>query len=191
MPTCTQDWRPIGPSTETPTITRPAHATCRWSAAWGLPRAFRDRRSTFTRTTPYATRPGDDAAFNFGANPFSLQVWVNYNTETSEQTLVEKFTGQTGPGWSLTSFSNSFAFTNNFVGAGIQTAAPVTLNAWHQLVVTSGGPGNYRLYRDNVLLSTSAAAALSTSTLPLLVGRRNSLDGRDFSLDGKLDELAI
>ena len=54
-----------------------------------------------------ATRPGDDSVFNFGANDFSIQAWVNFNSfGSSIQTLIEKFNGPNGPGWtSLTSIT--------------------------------------------------------------------------------------
>ena len=50
----------------------------------------------------YAQRPGDDSVFNFGSSDFSLQAWVNFNTiDAREQTLIEKFSGESGPGWTI------------------------------------------------------------------------------------------
>ncbi len=40
--------------------------------------------------------------FNFGSSDFSLQAWVNFNTiDAREQTLIEKFSGESGPGWTI------------------------------------------------------------------------------------------
>lgn len=52
--------------------------------------------------TQYATRLVDDAAFDFGSSDFTVQIWADFATTGSEQTLIEKFTGASGPGWTFT-----------------------------------------------------------------------------------------
>jgi hypothetical protein len=47
------------------------------------------------------------------------------------------------------------------------------------------------LFYNNVSIATVASANGSISTAPLLIGRRNAADGRDFSLEGSIDEIAI
>jgi hypothetical protein len=59
----------------------------------------------------YATQSGNDSALNFGSSNFTIQVWVNFNTfGTREQTLIEKFTGSAGPGWTLTTPNDNIQF---------------------------------------------------------------------------------
>jgi hypothetical protein len=55
----------------------------------------------------YAARPSDDSVYDFGSSDFTVQVWVNFNTTTGrEQTLIEKWVGAAGPGWTLTKLSD-------------------------------------------------------------------------------------
>ena len=68
----------------------------------------------------YAARPVSDAAFDFSANDFTVQVWVNFNNHSSEQTLIEKWTGCCGPGWTLTAPPSA---------GGLQFAGPSAVNA--------------------------------------------------------------
>jgi concanavalin A-like lectin/glucanase superfamily protein len=46
-------------------------------------------------------------------------------------------------------------------------------------------------FDGNLVSSGNASGALPTSTNPLLIGKRNPQDGRDFSVNGSLDETAI
>jgi hypothetical protein len=43
----------------------------------------------------------------------------------------------------------------------------------------------------NMAASIAYSNALDSSSLPLLIGRRNSGDARDFSVDGRIDDVAI
>src|SRR5262245_34976786 len=52
-------------------------------------------------TSQYAQRPVDDAAYDFGATDFSVQAWINFHSQNQEPAFFEKFTGQSGPGWTL------------------------------------------------------------------------------------------
>jgi len=50
----------------------------------------------------YAQRPIDDQVFDFGGSDFTVQTWVNFNTTSGEQTLVEKWVDVGYFGWTLT-----------------------------------------------------------------------------------------
>ncbi|MGH8627412.1 MAG: hypothetical protein ACREYC_19805, partial [Gammaproteobacteria bacterium] len=77
----------------------------------------------------YAARPGDDPIFDFGGAEFTLQVWVRFNQTSGEQTLLEKFSFQAGPGWTLTKLGgNSLHFF----------ASPAIVLTSAQLVIPSG-----------------------------------------------------
>jgi len=132
------------------------------------------------------------SAFDF-PGPFSLQIWVRYNALTSEQTLLEKFVGQTGPGWSLTTADNTKALfiwgATKFVGPSGTGGA--TVSTWHQVFIRRGASG-FDVFFDSVSVGSAADETIPTSSSELLIGRRNPADGRGgFPVDGKLDEIAI
>jgi hypothetical protein len=143
--------------------------------------------------TQYATRPGDDSTFNLGSNDFAIQVWVNFNAFGGrEQTLIEKWTGAAGPGWTLTTPSGNRLV---FAASGLQSLdVPVsfTPGTWNQIIVDRSG-STLSLYLDGSLLmsNTNAIGSIAPSTNPLLIGRRDAQDPRDFSVDGRLDEIAF
>ncbi len=138
----------------------------------------------------YAQRLTDDAAFDFATNDFTIQVWIYlYSFGSYEQTFIEKFAGQNGPGWTLSSPS----FFQFFAGGvtALNGNATVTTNVWHQLVVRRSGSSFDLLFDDVELTSGSSTAAISTTMNGLLIGKRNPSDGRDFAVNGRLDEVGI
>jgi Concanavalin A-like lectin/glucanases superfamily len=152
-------------------------------------------------SSQYATRPGDDAAFNFGSSNFTIQVWVNFNAfGNSEQTLIEKFTGGGGPGWTLTTpsdgsgqFIEFAATTTNSSLDEVNTAqVSITPGTWNQIVVERNG-NTVSIYLDNALLvSDSFTGSIIGSSNPLLIGGRyNSGGSRGAAVNGSLDEIAI
>jgi len=145
----------------------------------------------------YAVRPVDDAAFNFGSKDFTIQLWVNFNTVDHIQTMMEKFSGCCGPGWSLTLDLGGTVYqfdSDNSSGlrdVHLNSSFSPTAGVWHDLVARSSGT-SFDLYVDGVLAaSTTYSLPLESSPMPLLIGRRNSDDGRDFSIDGRIDDVAI
>jgi hypothetical protein len=71
------------------------------------------------------------------------------------------------------------------------TPLSITTGVWHQVVVTRNGSAFSLYFDDNVVGSTVFSGALTPSSNPLLIGRRDSADPRDFAVDGRLDEVAI
>jgi autotransporter-associated beta strand protein len=146
----------------------------------------------------YAQRPGDDAAFDFGAGDFTIQVWANFNTSPGarQQTLIEKFTGTSGPGWTLTALNNggTSATWQFYASPAVILNSPVQsvlTNTWYAVVVRRSGTVLSLFVNGQLLASATVVGALPTSTNPLLIGRRNSLDPRNFAVDGRLDDVAI
>ncbi len=142
--------------------------------------------------TQYAARPGDDQVFDFGAADFTVQAWINLNTNTGEQNFLEKFFGQTGPGWTFTKLSDQRAhFWADPSVVMYSSPQPFTAGEWHQLVMRRAG-SSFAMFYDGVSLGGMAnGAPIPDTTNPLLVGRRNPQDGRDFPVDGRIDEVAI
>jgi hypothetical protein len=142
----------------------------------------------------YAQRPVDDPVLNFGAGDFTIQTWVNFNALDGEQTLIEKFAGGSGPGWTLTKLSdNQLRFATGFAPGGVLNSSTVniTTGTWHDIIVRRSGT-SFDLFFDGVdAVSASNSSPIDTTTNPLLIGRRDAADGRDFSVDGRLDENAI
>lgn len=143
----------------------------------------------------YAVRPGDDAAFNFGSNDFTVQIWANFNVHNYEQTLIEKFTGGGGPGWTLTTPYNGsncdFFYSQPPVGI-ISCNLAYQPGQWQQFVIERSG-SNFYLYLNGSLLGTAFnAGALSSSNNPLLIGTRDAQgQGNAFDVNGALDDAAI
>jgi hypothetical protein len=135
-----------------------------------------------------ASRILDDAVFDF-AGDFAIQVWVNPDETSREQTLIEKFIGGGGPTWTLTFLGGQFYVSGT--GAVINTGTGFTAGAWHQVIVSRSG-GTISVYYDGAAGPTGGlAGALPDTTAPLLIGARNASDGRNFTLDGTIDEVAI
>ena len=143
----------------------------------------------------YAQRPGDDQVFNFGSGSFTVQVWVNFTYLAPEQTLVEKFEGSTGPGWSLSKLQSNQV---QFYGAGMATVnskpeSPLTEeNHWYHLVFRRD-VNNMALFIDGTATTTDFfyGDSITDTTMPLLIGKRNELDNRGFPVNGLIDEVAI
>ncbi|MFO0913249.1 MAG: LamG domain-containing protein [Pirellulales bacterium] len=140
----------------------------------------------------YAMRPIDDLEYNFGDGPFTVQAWVNYNRVGFEQTLVEKFVGGAGAGWTLTSFaggSPAHFFTDlGAVNLRSSSSIPMVAGIWHQLIARRQG-NTFDLFLDGSLMATADKdGPLPVTADPLMVGRRNS---RSYPVDGRLDEIAI
>jgi uncharacterized delta-60 repeat protein len=142
----------------------------------------------------YARRPTDDAVFDFGSTDFTVQVWVNFNGDpsTREQTLFEKFSGATGPGWTVTKLAgNQFQFYSNPSGVITSTARSVAGGVWHQVLARRSGT-QFDLFLDGVRIATGTDPdPVADTSMPLLLGKRNDQDGRNFAVDGRLDEAAI
>jgi Concanavalin A-like lectin/glucanases superfamily/Thrombospondin type 3 repeat len=140
----------------------------------------------------FAARPIDDAIYDFGANDFTVQVWVNFNNTFREQTLIEKFSGAAGPDWTLTKLDGN-ALHFFALPAIVLTSAPLSISSgmWHHIVVRREGTTLQVFYDGSAVAQGSSTGAISDTGMPLLVGKRNQLDGRNFAVDGRIDEVAI
>jgi hypothetical protein len=142
----------------------------------------------------YAARPVSDPAFDFGSSNFTVSIWANFNTTSGEQTLIEKWDGAAGPGWTLTKLDgDALRFATSFDPGGILNSSPLTIatGTWHDIVVRRDG-ANWTLdFDDQVVATATDSQAIVAATNPLLIGRRDAGDGRDFSVNGRIDEAAI
>lgn len=138
----------------------------------------------------YAQRTVDDAAYDL-INDFTIQVWANYYSTSTEQVLLEKFVGANGEGWTFTKLaSNHFRFAAYGLGVD-STPQAIASNTWQQLVLRLDG-SRFHLLRNGVQIAVVDQSVHGfPSAAPLYVGRRNPGDSRDFSMNGRLDEVAI
>lgn len=142
--------------------------------------------------TQHAVRPGDDAIFDFGPGDFTVQIWANFNNTLREQTLIEKFKGGGGPGWTLTKLvGNELHFWAKPALAFTSAPLKIPSGEWHQFAVRRAGIVFALFYDGKKIAEASSPDVVPDTTMPLLVGRRNALDPSDFAVDGRLDEAAI
>jgi hypothetical protein len=133
----------------------------------------------------------NNTAFDFGSGNFTIQVWVNFNSVSSEQTLLEKFSGSGGPGWTLTTPGGSDLQFYTAGGAILNFGLTIPTGVWQQFVAERNG-NTWGLFWDgNLVTSAINSGSIIPSTNPLLFGARDSADGRNFTLNGTEDEVAI
>jgi len=157
----------------------------------------------------YAQEPGNNTAFDFGSSNFAIQIWVKFDDNGTgfidrEQTLIEKFSGNSGGpglGWTLTAardgsdqFIQFYADANFSNPAEVDLRSPVmqiSTDQWHQVLVTRSGD-TYTLYwNGDEVGTTTSSGPLPASPNPLLIGARDAADGRNFTVDGVIDNTVI
>lgn len=143
----------------------------------------------------YASRSVDDAAFDFGASDFTLQVWAKFNNFSDEHTLIEKFNGPGGAGWTLTQRSGPFLhFYVNFGALVLDTGENVPLpglstNDWHDILVRRSGSAFTMFFDGSAVVTKSVANINFNTSQPLRIGNRLGI--QSFPMDGAIDEAAI
>jgi hypothetical protein len=152
---------------------------------------FRQALDLHRDNTQFAERPIDDPIFDLGANDFTIQVWVNFNSTAGEQTVFEKFQGAGGPGWTLTKLAgNAWQFYAMPSAVLSSNPVPIPTGVWLQVVVRRTGD-LFELFYDGMLVASGENQnPVSATSFPLLVGKRNDA-GQRFPVDGAIDEVAI
>jgi Concanavalin A-like lectin/glucanases superfamily len=138
-----------------------------------------------------------DPVFDFSSattTGFAIAVRVYFTDLTGEQVIVEKFTGPSGPGWSLAKQGSGGLM---FLASGFPGlycgAATIALNTWHHIVVyndAANAASGARVYLDNVLQCGQArfSTSITASPNPLRIGQR---DSNMHQMKGHIDELAF
>lgn len=146
----------------------------------------------FDGNTGYVSVPA--AAVLAPTAAVSVEAWVNTTSTSAPGAILEKtIGGVVNTSYLLFQEAGSWRFRVSIVAVGIVTVAtPVTaadVGAWVHLVGTFDGL-NLRLYRNGVLMDTSALSvgAVSSGSGVLLIG---ALGGTIFLLSEKLDEVAV
>ncbi len=138
----------------------------------------------------YAARPIDDHIYDFGSSDFTVQAWVNYNSLAGEQTLVEKFLGPAGTGWTLTKLpGNQGHFWSQT--SGVLWSSPMDLGTdeWHQIVIRQTD-GQFEILLDTEITTVGITSSpIPDTSAPLRIGKRDGW--QRFPTDGRIDEVAI
>jgi hypothetical protein len=141
----------------------------------------------------YAIGSTHDGALDFGAGDFTIQVWVNFNSFSQQQVLIEQFNGASGPGWTLTEISpNDLQFYGDpgLSGPSLDVNPNFTSSTWYQVIVESSG-GTDSIFINGALAGSAPAGTIPVGTNPLLIGQRDAGDGRNFGLNSLVDDVAI
>lgn len=146
----------------------------------------------------------DDPALNVGADDFTVDFWVYFNSTAGEQVLVEKYIedfSATPPGWTLTKLEdNSLRFGTGLAsdGHGV-TSAPLTLpaNTWIHIAARRGS-GIARIFVNGREVAAAPFVDNGDSNSSLKFGHRGSpsdtpgsLDESGFFLNGRIDEVEL
>jgi len=140
----------------------------------------------------FAQRLSDDDVYDFGGGDFTVQAWVNFSSLSGEQVLIEKFSGESGPGWTLTKLTNHSVLFFGAGGFGLSTLSDVVVvGDWQQVVARRSGDLATIWINGVQQAEVGGLGSISDTAGPLFVGRRNPDDPRGFALNGLLDEVAI
>lgn len=140
----------------------------------------------------YAARGVDDPELDFGGGDFTLSLWTYYYSLQNEQVLIEKFEGSTGPGWTLTKLANqNIRFATAGAGSTYDTPLTLSINRWHHLLLRREGNRLDLFHNGQVAGTFTINGVITDTSMPLLIGKRNHLDGRGFPMNGRMDEVGI
>lgn len=139
----------------------------------------------------YLQRPVNDTVFDFGSGDFTIQFWAKLRSN-NVQVFMEKFTGNSGPGWGLYQYGDNrihFWWESNYPKS--MDAVNMADGLWHQVITRRTGV-SYEIFYDGVSVgSLTCSTPIIPTTNPLFVGRRNLQGGIPYSVSGSMDEIAI
>ena len=138
----------------------------------------------------------DDASLDFGTGAFTISLWVRWGmglaVSSSEQVLIEKFTGASGPGWTVYKKNGTTSLECFFDGTSdVTLTAPANLvvdGKWHQVVVTRSTTTWTIYYDGQQAATTTVTNTISDTSKPLLIGKR---DGGTSPFYGSMDAITI
>ncbi|MGH1574915.1 LamG-like jellyroll fold domain-containing protein [Methylobacterium sp. P31] len=143
----------------------------------------------------YAVATTNNPALDLSSGDFTIQLWAKFNSEggqntlTREETLIEKFSGASGPGWTFTLPQNDIHFYDYPNITNYNT--PMTTDTWHEFTEERSGNTLSTYFDGQLVAAGPVSAPFSSSSNPLLIGTRDAADGRNFTVDGSIDNVAI
>ena len=139
----------------------------------------------------YAARPASDAALDLASGDFTVELYAKFNHFAHEQTLIEKWMGNSGPGWTFTCINAHQVRFHLDTTVYLDVDPNLQPDTWYHLAAQRSG-SEVSVWCNGVKLGAITFAGTATrTTMPLLIGRRNADDGRFFAVDGVMDEVRI
>ncbi len=135
----------------------------------------------------------NDAEFDIGNADFTVQAWVAYHVSEPEQVHIQKFSGSGGPGWTFTKLKDQrvhVCIEKDGCSALSSNAQTFYIEQWCHYVFRKS-TSNYEIFLNGMKIAAAPTPPVQGSSNPLLIGRTNFEDGRVFSLNGRIDEVAI
>lgn len=131
------------------------------------------------------TNNDPSGGFNFGSGPFTVDVWVYFNSHNSAnyEEVLAQWASSSNNGWGIDwSPTNTLGFFYSTTGTnaiGISTTYVPTTGVWIHIAVDCDAGGTIRLYAaGNKVASAARSAALFASTRVLHMGNNGNLNGK-------------
>jgi Concanavalin A-like lectin/glucanases superfamily len=140
----------------------------------------------------------DDPGLNFGTADFTVDLWVNFNTLSGEQVLIEKWIQEDAEehpfsqGWTLTKIDNNVYFVMDDGSVGdylVGSALEIKPHTWYQIAITRQG-STFTLYWNGMAVISADYDSLNLDApISLKFGRREGFQG--LYLNGRIDEVEL
>jgi len=144
--------------------------------------ASNTQRKFTTSSAMYFDGTGDYLSFSnstdfdiAGDLSWTIEGWWYWNSNSGEQVLIEKFTGGTGPGWTLYKLNGGpIGFYSGSSGAFSNAIHTVTTGQWYHVAVSRDATTDRtRAFVDGVLKVDSTYSIGNNSSGNLYIGTRN------------------
>ena len=129
-------------------------------------------------------------SIDFGTSDFTVELWVNWNSFSGEQVLIEKWSESPFVGWTLTKLPNNVLHVAT-AGPSVNISADLPdleVNVWHHVALTRC-VNEFALYWDGEPIGSGTSPVDVSSPQQLLIGRRG--DSRGFFFNGLMDDVRL
>jgi hypothetical protein len=155
------------------------------ATAWN----FSSTGSVLLNGTTQNLSVANNAAFTFGAAPFTVECWF-YQTAfgATNQALISLYKLSTGRAWIFyTTTGGAVAVTTNTGGL---SGGTVSLNTWNHVAWVSDGTDFY-LYLNGTQVATAAVTPIIASTDPLFIGANNDAASPTWRFSGYITNVRL
>ncbi|NUM33743.1 MAG: LamG domain-containing protein [Candidatus Brocadiae bacterium] len=140
-------------------------------------------------------RIADSPIFNFGANDFSIALWLYVNGSQSNYANIFSQGTTSGHEHFLQIYSNKLDWAirgglSQNLEINYSTSTALTLNAWQHITLVRDG-NTFTLYMNAVAKSSKdTTGSIENYTSPFYIGNREAYHS-DYSVKGSIDEFSI
>lgn len=157
---------------------------------------FGGASALFDGIDDYITVPNGGAGgdFDFGANDFTIEAWINMDTTSGTQNVLAWWSSTYGDGRSFF-FGNTNGelrfnyYTSSGTFRNVLGAGTLSANTWHHIAIV-GDSTNFKTYIDGTNAATASRETIDpiSGTNPCSIGATNY---GAFDFDGHIDELRV